>query len=123
MVFLHFLAPLLQSLLELVKLLAQLHKVLLYGIDFLTAFLSGTKIGFLLSVFLIPTTIPGIVHGVHAPMPLAQVAKLLEMGFLGNPGHRLGTRRLLHFLPLVRSFLRRFQLGLLVCADALDFFK
>jgi hypothetical protein len=43
---------------------------------------------------------------------------LLETHFLGNPGHRLGTRMLLPFLALVRSFLGRFQLGLLVGTDA-----
>jgi hypothetical protein len=56
-------------------------------------------------------------------MPLAQVAMLLKVDFLGNPGHRLGTRMFLPFLALVRSFLRRFQLGLLVGADALDHLK
>jgi hypothetical protein len=56
-------------------------------------------------------------------MPLAQVAMLLEMDLLGNPGHRLSTRMLLPFLALVRSFLGRFQLGLPVGVDALDHFK
>ncbi len=43
-------------------------------------------------------------HGVRAPMLLAQAAMLLEMDLLGNPGRRLGTRILLPFLVLVRSF-------------------
>ncbi len=93
---------------------------MIYGIGFLTAFLSGTEIGFPLSVFLIPMTIFGIVHGARAPMPLAQIAMLLEMDFLGNPGHRFGTRMLLLFLALVRSFLGRFQLGLLMGTKAFN---
>jgi hypothetical protein len=53
-------------------------------------------------------------------MLLAQVAMLLEADFLGNPGRRLGTRMFLPFLALVRSFLRKFQFGLLLGAEALD---
>jgi hypothetical protein len=56
-------------------------------------------------------------------MLLAQVAMLLETHFLGNPGRRLGTRMLLPFLALARSFLGRFQLGLLVGTDAFNHFK
>ncbi len=113
-----FLAQLLQCLLKLLNLLAQLCKVPINGISFLTAYLSGAEIRFLLSVFLKPTTITSVVHGIRAPMPLAQVAMLLERDLLGNPGHGLGTRMLLPFLTFVRSFLRRFQLGHLVGADA-----
>ncbi len=123
MLFSCFLAGFLQCLLELIQLLAQLRKVPIYGICILAAFLSGMQIGFLLFVFLIPTTIPGIGCGVHAPILLAQVAMLLEMDFLGNPGHRFGTRMLLPFLSLVRSFLRRFQLNILMGTDALNCFK
>jgi hypothetical protein len=79
-----FLAQILQCLLKLIQFLAQLHKVLLYGIGFLIVFLSGVELEFLLSVFLIPTTIPGILHGVCTPMLFAQVAMLLKMDFLGN---------------------------------------
>ncbi len=49
-----------------------------------------------------------IVHGIRAPMLLSQVAMLLKMDLLGNPGCRLGTRMPLSFLTLVRSFLGRF---------------
>jgi hypothetical protein len=81
------------------------------------------EIGFLLSIFLKPTTIMSVVHGTCAPMPLAQVAVLLEIDLLGNPDRRLGTRTLLPFLALVRSFLGRFWFGLLVGSDALDCLK
>jgi hypothetical protein len=81
MALLCFLAQLLKSLLKLVQLFAQLRKVLLYGIVFLTAFLGSTELGFLLFIFLIPTTILGIVHGVCNPMPLVQVSMLFEMDF------------------------------------------
>jgi hypothetical protein len=118
-----FLAWFIQPFLELIQLLAQLHKVLIYRIHFLTAFFSSTEIGFLLFIFLIPTTIPGIVRGVCAPILLAQVAMLLEMDFLGNPGHRLSTRTLLPFLALMRSYLGRFQLGFLVGTDAINCIK
>ncbi len=47
-------------------------------------------------------------HGIHAPMPLSQVAMLLEADYLGNPGRRLGTRMFLSFLALVGSLLGRF---------------
>jgi hypothetical protein len=123
MALLSFLAQLLQRLLELLDLLAQLREVLINGICFLTAFLSVAEIGFLLSVFLKPTTITSVVHGIHAPMPLVQVAMLLETDLLGNPDLRLGTKMLLPFLALMRSFPGRFQLGLLMGADALDHFK
>jgi hypothetical protein len=81
------------------------------------------ELGFLLSIFFKPTTITRIVHGIHAPKLLSQVAMLLKTDLLGNPGHRLGTRTLLPFLAFTRSFLRRFQLGLIVGADAFDCFK
>jgi hypothetical protein len=116
-------AQFLQCILELIQLLAQLHKVLIYRICFLAAFLSGAEMGFLLSIFLMSTTIPGIVHGVPTPMLLAQVAMLLKTDFLGNPGRRLGTRMLFPYIAFVRSFLGRFRLGLLVGTDAFNCFK
>jgi hypothetical protein len=58
---------------------------MIYRITFLTAFLSGAEIGFLLSVLLKPTTIASVVCGICAPMLLAQVAMLLEANFLGPP--------------------------------------
>ncbi len=118
-----FLSQFLQHFLELIQLLAQLRKVQIYGIHFLTAFLSGAELGFFLSVLLIPTTFPGIVRGVRTPILLAQVAMLLKTNFLGNPGCRLGTRMLLPFLALVKSFFGRFQLGLLVGTDTFDCFQ
>ena len=68
MAFLTFLAQLLQCFLELLDFLSDPRKVMVYGITFLTAFLSGTEIGFLLSVLLKPTTITSVVHGMCAPM-------------------------------------------------------
>ncbi len=50
MVFLTFLAKLLQCFLQLLTFLGELRKVMVYGITFLTAFLSGAEIGLLLSV-------------------------------------------------------------------------
>jgi hypothetical protein len=110
--FLGFLAQLLKSPLELIQLLAQLREALSCGIEFLTAFLGGIEIGFLLSVCLIPTTILDIVRGVHAPMLLAQVAMPLETDFLGDSGHRFHTRLLLPILALVRNFLGRLDLAI-----------
>ncbi len=107
-VFLTFLAGLLQHLLELLDFLSELRKVMVYGITFLTAFLSGAEFRFLLSVLLKPTTITSVVHGICAPMLLAQVAMLLEANFLGHPDHSLGTRAFLPFLTLVRRLLGRF---------------
>jgi hypothetical protein len=104
-VFLRFLAQFLQRFLKLLDVLGQLRDNLAHGIRFLTVFLSGAEIGLLLSVFLIPTTITIVVHGVRTPMLLALVAMLLEMDFLGSPGHRLGTRMLLPILALVISIL------------------
>ena len=68
-------------------------------------------------------TITSVVHGIRAPMLLAQVAMLLEADFLGNPGHRIGTKAFLPFLALVGRLLRRFQFALLVGADAFDCFQ
>ncbi len=104
----HFLTRLLQRLLKLLNFLGQLHEVLVHGITFLSAFLSGAEIGFLLFVLLKPTTITSVVRGIRAPMLLAQVAVLLKTDFLGNPGRRIGTRMFLPFLALVGRLLGRF---------------
>jgi hypothetical protein len=74
------------------------------GIGFLPTFRGGAEVGFFHSVFLIPTTILGIVHGICNPMFLAQVAMFLGASFLGNLAHRLGMRSLVTFLAFVRSF-------------------
>ncbi len=77
----------------------------LCGIGFLSAFLGGAEIRFFSSVFLVPTTILGIVHGICAPMLLVEVTMLLDMSFLGNLASMLGTRPLVSLLALVRSLL------------------
>ena len=56
-------------------------------------------------------------------MLLAEVAVLLKADFLGNPGHRIGTRALLPFLALVGRLLGRFRFALLVGADTFDCFQ
>jgi hypothetical protein len=118
--FLTFLDGLLQRFLELLTFFGELCKVVVYGITFPSAFLSGEEIGFLLSVLFKPTTITSVVHGICAPMLLAQVAMLLQEDFLGNPDCRIGTRAFLLFLTLVRRLLGRFQFALLLGADAFD---
>jgi hypothetical protein len=118
-----FLTRFLQCFLELLNFFGELHKVVVYRITFLSAFLSGMKIRFLLSILFKPTTITSIVHGVCAPMLLAQVAMLLKADFLGNPDRGIGTRALHLFLTLVRRLLGRFQFALLVVADAFDCFQ
>jgi hypothetical protein len=123
MAFLTFLAGLLQHFLELLNFLGELRKVMVYGITFLTAFLCGAEIRFLLSFLLKPTTITSVVCGIRAPMLLAQVTMLLETNFFGHPGHSLGTRVFLPFLALVRRLLGRFQFALLVGADAFNCFQ
>jgi hypothetical protein len=93
------------------------------GITFLTAFLGGAEIRFLLSVLLKPTTIMSVVHGIRTPMLLAQVAMPLKANFLGHPDCSLGTRAFLPFLALVRRLLGRLRFALLVGADAFDCFQ
>jgi hypothetical protein len=61
-----------------------------------------------------------VVHGICAPMLLAQVAMLLKADFLGNPGCRIGTRVFFSFLALVGRLLGRFQFALLIGADAFN---
>jgi hypothetical protein len=57
------------------------------------------------------------------PHALAQVAMLLRTDFLGDLGHRFGTRLLFPILALVRSFLGRFQLDLLLGTNMLNRLK
>ena len=102
MVFLTFLAGLLQRFLEILNFLGELCKVMVYGITFLTALLSGAEIGFLFSVFFKPMTLTCDVRGICAPTLLAQVAMLLKANFLGYPDRSLGTRAFLPFLALMR---------------------
>ncbi len=123
MAFLTFLAGLLQRFLGFLDFLSELRKVLIYGIVFLTAFLSGAEIGLLLSVFLIPMTLTCVVHGIRAPILLAQVAMLLKANFLLHTDCSLGTRVILPFLALERRLLRRFQFALLVGTYAFNRFK
>ncbi len=118
--FLTFLAGLLQRFLELLNFLGELREVMVYGITFFTALLSGTEIGFLLSVFFKPRTLTCVVHGICAPLLLTHVAMLLKANLLGHPKGRLGTRAFLLFLALVRRLLGRFRFALLVGADAFN---
>jgi hypothetical protein len=108
MALLPFLTRLLQRLLKLLDFLSELRKVLVYGTTFLSALLSGTEIGFLLSVLFKPTTITSIVRGIHTPMLLAQVAMLLKADLFGDPGHGISTRVLLPFLTLLGRLLGSF---------------
>ncbi len=73
---------LLKSLLQLVQFLAQLGKQLLCWIGFLTCLLGGMEISFCHPVFLILAAIFGSMRNMHAPIFLAQLAKLLKMDFL-----------------------------------------
>jgi hypothetical protein len=123
MAFLAFLTRFFQCFLELLDFIGELRKVVVYRITFSSAFLNRTEIGFLLSVLFKPTTITSVVCGIRAPMLLAQVAVHLKVDFLGNPGHRIGTRALLPFLALVGRLLGRFQLALLAGEDAFDCFQ
>jgi hypothetical protein len=119
-VFLTFLAGLLQCFLELLDFLGELRKVMIYRTTFLTAFLSGMEIRFLLSIFLKPTAGTCVVRGIRTPMLLAQVAMLLEANLLWHTDRGLGTRSFLTFLALVRRLLRRFQFALLVGTHAFN---
>ncbi len=118
--FLTFLAGLLQRFLEFLDFLSELCKVMIYGIVFLTAFLSCAEIGLLLSVFLKPTTLTCVVRGKRAPMLLAQVAMLLTANLLWHTDRCLGTRAFLPFLALVRRLLGRFQFALLISTDVFN---
>ena len=50
-------------------------------------------------------------HGIGAPMLLAEIAILLGASFLWDSGHRLGTISLVSFLNLVGSFLGGLCIG------------
>ncbi len=95
----------LDCLLELVRFLAQLREGLLYGIGFLSAFLSGAEIEFFRSVFLEMMAIASIVRRVCAPMLLAKVAVFLGTSFLWDSGTVVSTRSLRTLLLAVQSFL------------------
>jgi hypothetical protein len=110
------------SLFDFVQLLGQLHKVLPYAVGFLSTFLGSAEICFLLSVLVILTAISCIVHIVHAPMLLAEVAMLLSASVLGNSGCRFSTRLLLAILALGGSFLGLCT-GLLLGIYMLNSFK
>ncbi len=94
-------------------------KRFLCRIGFLSTFLGGMEIGFLRPIFLILTTITCVVHSVHAPMLLAEVAMFFGASFLGDSGRRLSTRLLVSFLALVGSFLIGLCIGLFLCTYAL----
>jgi hypothetical protein len=120
MAFLTFLAGLLQRFLDFLDFLSELREVTIYGITFLTAFLSGAEIGLLLSFFLKLMTLMCDVRGIHAPVLLSQVAMLLKANLLWHMIRSLGTRAFLPFLALVRRLLERFQFALFVGTDAFN---
>ncbi len=91
MVFLTVLTGLLQCFLELLDFLGELREVVVYGITFLSVFLSGAEIGFLLSILFKPMTITSVVRGICALMLLAQVAMHLKADVVGNPDRGIGT--------------------------------
>jgi hypothetical protein len=95
----------LDHLLELVCFLAQLRKGLLYGIGFLSAFLSGAEIRFFRSVFLKTMAIVSIVRRARAPMLLAKAAVCLGTSFLWDSGTVVSTRLLRTLFIAVRRFL------------------
>jgi hypothetical protein len=95
----------LDHLLELVQFLTQLREGLLYGIGFLSAFLSGAEIGFFRSVFLKTTAIASIVRRACAPMLLAKVAVFLGTSFPRDSGTVVSTRSLRTFFIAVQRFL------------------
>ncbi len=97
----------LDHLLKLVHFLALLRKILLCGIGFLSAFLSGAEIGLFCSVFLETTAIVSIVHRVCAPMLLAKVVVFLSMSFLRGSGTMVSTRLLRTFFSLCKAFSSR----------------
>ena len=63
------------------------------------------EISFLQPIFLILMAVSCVMHSMHAPMLLAEVAMILGASFLGNLACRLGTRPLVSILTLVRSLL------------------
>ncbi len=82
----------LDHLLKLIRFLAQLREGLLYGIGFLSAFLSGAEIGFFRSVFLKTMAITSIVRRARLPILLAKVAVFLGTSFLWDSGTVVSTR-------------------------------
>jgi hypothetical protein len=111
---------LLESLLQLVQFLAQLGERLFCGIGFLTCFLGGAEIGFCRPIFLVLAAIFGSMRSMRAPIFLAQLARLLEMDFLGNLPRGSITGLLGSRLVLVRSFLTRWPMGFLMGTYALN---
>ncbi len=107
--FLTFLDGLLQRFLELLDFLGELRNVMVYRITFLSAYICGTEIGFLLPILLKPTTITSVVHGIHVPMLLAQVAMLLEANFLGHPDRAAleNSPHVIKKLPLCSTYAKK----------------
>jgi len=103
----------LKSLLQMVQFLAQLGKCLLCGIRFLTCLLGSTEVGFYRSVFFVPMAILGSMRSMRTPIFLAQLARLLETDFLGNPHRGSNTGPLGSRLVLGRSFLTGWHMGFL----------
>jgi hypothetical protein len=71
-------------------------------------------------------TITSIVHGMCAPMLLAEFTMLLKLDFLGSSDSRIGTRAFLPFLALTGrlvGFLKIIQFALLIGADAFNRFQ
>ncbi len=114
MVFLRLMGSSLKSLLQTVQFLAQLGKRLLCRIGFLTCLLGGTEVGFQRSIFLILAATLGSMRTMRTPLFLAQLARLLETDFLGNPPHGSSTGPLGSCLVLVRSFFTGWHMGFLV---------
>jgi hypothetical protein len=114
MAFLRLVGSLLESLLQLVQFFAQLGERLLCWIVFLTCLLGSAKIGFCHPVFLILEAIFGSVRSMHAPMLLAQLARLLKTDFLVSLLRGTITGPLGSCLVLVRSFLAGWRMGLLM---------
>ncbi len=81
------------------------------------------EVGFSHSIFLVPTTILGIVHGICTPMFLAEVAMFLGACFLGNLAHRVGARPLVTLVALVRSFLVGLCIGSFLSTYVLNSLK
>ncbi len=121
--FLRLVRSLLKSLLQLVQFLAQLGKLLLCWIGFLTCLLGSPEIGFCRPVFLILVAIFGSMHSMHAPMFLAQLARLLKTDILVRLLRGTITGPLGSCLLLVRSFLAGWCMGFLMGTYTLDSFK
>jgi hypothetical protein len=87
-----------------VQFLAQLREGLLYGIEFLSAFISGAEIGFFRSVFLKPTAISSIVRLERAPTLLAKVLVFLGTSFLWTLAVASVPGRFVPFFLLCNTF-------------------